>query len=63
MSKTNGKEPVFLAVGHLLAESSPDCPKCGAPPNKHHVKDYDPVWQDGKVMCECGTLVRYYNGG
>ena len=64
MSKTNSKEPVVLGVGHVLAENSPDCPRCDAPPADHHVEDYDPMWQDGKVVCtKCGHFVRNYNGG
>ena len=50
-------------VGHMLAASSPNCPNCGAPPSEHRVENYDPVFQDGDVVCKCGTRVRGYDAG
>ncbi|MDP2593783.1 MAG: hypothetical protein Q8P36_00365 [bacterium] len=50
-------------VVHLLAPASPNCPNCGAPPSEHHVENYDRMWQDGDVVCKCGTRVRGYDAG
>jgi len=47
---------------HGLAEASPNCPKCDSPPEKHKVENYDPMWQDGDVICtKCETKVRNYD--
>ena len=46
---------------HGLAKASSNCPNCNAGPEKHHVENYDPIWQDGDVVCECGTKVRNYD--
>lgn len=38
-----------------------NCPKCGAGPDKQHIENYDPIWKDGDVVCECGTKVRNWD--
>jgi len=51
-------------VGHILAENSPDCPNCGAPPSEHTIENYDLMWHDGDVVCtKCNTKVRNYDAG
>lgn len=55
--------------GHILAEAlKPDgekkvCPKCGKDFRHWHVEDYDEIWRDGKVVCECGQFIRDYDAG
>ena len=40
------------------------CKNCGALPKDHVVRDYDPIWLDGKVYCtKCGAFVRDYDAG
>lgn len=47
---------------HLFAESSTNCKKCGAPPNEHEVRNFDPIFRDGDVHCmRCGSYVRMYD--
>ena len=49
-------------VGHFLAPNTEDCPCCGATPDKFEVRNYDPLWQDGDVVCTiCETRVRGYD--
>ena len=56
------KEQEEIKMGHGLAQASPNCPECGAPPEKHKVENYDLMWQDGDVVCTiCGTWVRKYD--
>lgn len=57
----NGKSS---GIGHIFADNSPDCPKCGAPPSEHEVQNYDEIWRDGDVVCtRCDTRVRGYDAG
>jgi hypothetical protein len=53
--------------GHILAEAFSDapklCPKCGKDYRHWHVENYDPIWRDGDVVCECGQRVRGYDAG
>lgn len=40
------------------------CPKCGSAPDRHEVRNYSQMWQDGDVHClDCGTYVRVYDAG
>lgn len=54
---------------HMLNEAiNPEnakrvCPLCGKDFRFWMVIDYDPVWRDGKVVCECGAFIRYYDAG
>ncbi len=49
---------------HVLSPTSPNCQKCGAPPEKQEVKNYNMAMQDGDVYCTvCGAFVRYYDAG
>lgn len=55
-------------VGHILNEAlNPAnrhaCPTCGKDWRHWHVEHYDPIWQDGDVVCECGTRIRGYDAG
>jgi hypothetical protein len=51
-------------IGHMLAQNSPNCPKCGAPPANQEVRNYDEIWRDGDVYCmKCNTRVRSYDAG
>lgn len=50
-------------VGHILSPNTENCPKCGADPSTFTVKNYDPIWRDGDVMCKCGHRVRGYDAG
>lgn len=51
-------------VGHLLYAGSPNCPKCGAPPSQHIVRNHNLAWHDGDVYCgKCNAFVRYYDAG
>lgn len=53
-----------IAIGHIFAEKSPNCPKCGAPPKDHRVDNYSMMWHDGDVVCnKCNTRVRGYDAG
>lgn len=48
-------EPIF---------NHPNCPKCGAPPKDHEVRNHDPIWLDGDVYCKkCGAYVRAFDAG
>lgn len=54
--------------GHILNEAhNPQnrraCPRCGKDFRHWHVEDYDPIWRDGKVVCECGQFIRDYDAG
>ena len=55
--------------GHILNERFNDdnakkvCPKCGLDYRHWHVINYDPVWRDGDVVCECGERIRGYDAG
>jgi len=63
-SGKNDSESIVMAGPlYVFAENSPNCPdpECGAPPSEHHVEDYDIRWQEGKVVCKCGTFVRDYD--
>jgi hypothetical protein len=54
-------EAVVAAVDALAKTIGPwcSCPCCGAPPARQQVRDYDPMWGDGKVYClDCGAFVR-----
>lgn len=63
--------PDDLEPGHLLneafnpANAGRVCPNpaCGKDYHHWHVEDYDEVWRDGKVVCECGTFIRDYDAG
>ena len=62
---TEPREP-----GHMLAEAfqlTSDhpkvCPSCGKDFRHWHVENYDPIWRDGDVVCECGQRVRSYDAG
>ena len=50
--------------GHILAEAmqttgtKKTCSACGGDHTHWHVHDYDPIWREGKVICECGTFIR-----
>jgi hypothetical protein len=60
---------------HLLAEDIANlgkpnsekkqavCPACGKDSSHWTIKDYDEMWRDGKVVCECGQFIRYYDAG
>lgn len=38
------------------------CPECGS--KSVSVKDYNPMWQDGNLVCDiCQTFVRYWDAG
>ena len=50
-------------IGHILSPNTEACPKCGNPPNKFYVANYDSIWRDGDVMCPCGHRVRGYDAG
>lgn len=56
-------------VGHILNEAFNDenaktlCPKCGKDYKHWHLENYDPIWRDGKVACECSQFIRDYNAG
>lgn len=40
------------------------CPHCGAGLEHLVVREYDPVWHDGKVWCtECDKFVREWDAG
>lgn len=40
------------------------CPGCLSGPRDQEVRDYDPMWKDGNVVClKCGTKVRDYDAG
>jgi len=53
--------------GHILAEAlakeAPVCPSCGKDHRHWHVENYDPIWRDGDVVCECGQRIRMYDAG
>jgi hypothetical protein len=55
--------------GHILNEAwNPKnaekvCPTCGKDFRHWHVENYDPIWMDGDVVCECGTRIRGYDAG
>jgi hypothetical protein len=54
--------------GHILNEGWNEknrrpCPKCGKDWRHWHVENYDPIWQDGDVVCECGQRIRGYDAG
>jgi len=64
--KMDEKESQVTIIGpiHLLGPASPNCPRCGALPQEHEVRNYDAVMRDGDVYCTaCGTFVRYYDAG
>ena len=65
MSKKEETSDILVAGPfHILASGSPNCPKCGAPPSKHEVKNHSILWGDGDVYCtECGSFVRIYDAG
>lgn len=51
-------------VAHILAQTSPNCPKCNSTPCNHEVRNYDLMWHDGDVHCKkCGAYVRTYDAG
>jgi len=51
-------------ISHILADNSPNCPKCGAPPSEHEVRNHDLAFHDGDVHCgKCGTYARRYDAG
>ncbi len=53
-----------VSLLHFLAKASPNCPKCGAPPSRQKVRNYDPDFLDGDVYCTvCGSFVRHYDAG
>jgi hypothetical protein len=40
------------------------CPKCGADPSKHEVRNYSMMWHEGDVYClMCNTFVRSFDAG
>jgi hypothetical protein len=53
--------------GHILNEAiNPQhadrrCPQCGSDYTHWHVENYDPIWQMGDVVCQCGARVRTYD--
>lgn len=53
--------------GHILnealnpAHADRRCPSCGKDYHHWQVKNYDPIWRTGDVVCECGTRVRTYD--
>lgn len=56
--------------GHFLSEAvgtgadpARVCPSCGKDFRHWHVENYDPIWRDGDVVCECGTRIRGYDAG
>lgn len=59
------KENITIGpVINILAETSPNCPKCDAPPSEHEVRNHDLMWHDGDVHCtKCGAYVRAYDAG
>jgi hypothetical protein len=65
---TDEKNPLIFAgatdgVGHILAPTTENCPKCGATPDTFYVANYSLIWHDGDVMCRCGHRVRSYDAG
>lgn len=60
-------------MGHWFAEDlarlgnpdapKPVCPQCGLDSSHWELVDYDEMWRDGKIICECGHLIRYYDAG
>lgn len=55
------KKPI---LHRAVSTAAPNCPRCGAPPSEHEVRDYDMVWHDGNVHCtRCGAYVCMYNAG
>lgn len=60
-------------IGHILAEDlaalgkdpkpRPVCPKCGKDSRHWHVENYNEIWRDGDVVCECGQFIRDYDAG
>ena len=56
----------YESIGHLIsmAPGHPQkCPKCGAGPDKWEIRDYDMLWHDGEIYCECGQYIRMYDAG
>jgi len=50
-----------LAALNEPTKPRPVCPKCGKDSQHWYVKDYDPIWRDGKVVCTCGTFIRHFD--
>lgn len=56
--------PTVGIVGRGFAPSSPNCPKCDAPPAKQVVRQWGIYPGDADVYCgECGAYVRMWNSG
>jgi hypothetical protein len=57
-----------LEPGHILNEAwnpknDKPCPSCGKNYTHWRVENYDPIWHDGDVVCECGQRIRGYDAG
>jgi hypothetical protein len=56
-------------IGHILnealnpAHADRVCPACGKDYRHWRVENYDEMWRDGDVVCECGARVRRYDAG
>lgn len=61
------KEPKnFSMIGPIpiLRPNSPNCPHCGAGPEKQTVKNRNMLFGDGDVYCTvCGKKVRDFDSG
>jgi hypothetical protein len=55
--------------GHILneainpAHATRVCPTCAKDHRHWHVENYDEIWRQGDVVCECGTRIRAYDAG
>lgn len=57
-------KPTTYSPPDIKAALAPRKCECGSEPDRHEVKDFDPVWRDGVVVClDCGGFVRQYDAG
>jgi len=54
------------SIGHIISTEGGNpkvCPKCGKGPGYWEVRNYDMMWHDGEIYCECGEYIRRYDAG
>lgn len=61
MSQTPGNPKTSSASAPAVPAYYPFCHHCGAPPDEHEVRSYDPTEHEGEVWCRhCQGFVGKY---
>ena len=59
-------DATIIGPFHLISTAGGNpkvCKNCGAGPEKWEIRNYDMLWRDGEIYCQCGQYIRMYDAG